>query len=262
MNIDYVIISSNENPFYKDFYEPVSSAWNHFGYKTFMIEVCDEESDIFETKYGIYKKIKKVEGNEVLQSQVARLFAFNLIKDKNLLISDIDMMPLNREYFENRAKNIQQKDVLVYSGEGQGKYYPFFPMCYILANSNTFSNILGISDMSFLDFINYLENVFAPDPVNGTIWNRDENFLFNKLLDTDNKVILKDRHHQESRICRAASWGYDEERLKNGGYIDSHLLRPYNCPIGDRDPLRVANPNLDHKKEIDKLLNIIGSNEI
>jgi hypothetical protein len=259
MNIDYVVISSNQNPFYKDFYEPVSRAWNHFGYKTFMIEVCDEESNIFETEYGIYKKIKKVNESEQLQAQVARLFAFNLVKEKNLLISDIDMMPLNREYFDSRAQKVSESDVLVYTAKGQGDAYPYFPMCYILASSGVLPNILGTANMSFSDFINYLENVFIPDSTSGTCWNRDENFLFDRLSKIDNKVILKDRHHQEKRLCRGTGWGYNDESLKNGEYIDFHLIRPYNCPAGEQSPEGYMAPGLDHKQIIDKVLKTIGA---
>jgi hypothetical protein len=259
VNIDYAVISSNQNPFYRDFYEPVSRAWNRFGYKTFMIEVCDEESDIFETEYGIYKKIKKVNGSEQLQAQVARLFAFNLVKEKNLLTSDIDMMPLSREYFDSRAQNVPESDVLVYTAKGQGESYPYFPMCYVLANSEVLSNILGVADMSFSDFINHLENVFTSDPISGTAWNRDENFLFDQLSKVDNKVILKDRHHQEKRLCRGTGWSYSDESLKNGEYIDFHLIRPYNCPAGKQSPEGYMSPHLDHKQIIDKVLKTIGA---
>jgi len=187
------------------------------------------------------------------------LFAFNLVKEKNLLTSDIDMMPLSREYFDSRAQNVPESDVLVYTAKGQGESYPYFPMCYVLANSEVLSNILGVADMSFSDFINHLENVFTSDPISGTAWNRDENFLFDQLSKVDNKVILKDRHHQEKRLCRGTGWSYSDESLKNGEYIDFHLIRPYNCPAGKQSPEGYMSPHLDHKQIIDKVLKTIGA---
>jgi hypothetical protein len=240
MKIDYVVISSDSNPLYTDFYVPVSKAWNHFGYKTFMIEICDEDSEVFETDYGIYKKIKSVINNNGLQAQVSRLYAANLLDNKNILTSDIDMMPMSIKYFEDRAGGVSDDQILIYSGQPY-KVNPFYPMCYVLSNSNILSNALGITDLSFVEFVDYLCENYKGDNVyvdGGTIWNTDENFMYDKLSKVDNKIVLTDRDFSK-RINRTNR--YDVDKLKGGYYIDSHLLRPYN----------------QYKNEVDKLLNLI-----
>jgi hypothetical protein len=230
MKIDYVVIASDSNPLYTDFYAPVSKVWNHFGYKTFMLEICDEESDIYETEFGIYKKVKSVSDNTALQSQVVRLYANRILKNKNLLLSDIDMMPMSIEYFENRSNDLPSDKILLYSGQPY-KVNPFYPMCYVLANSDIISNALGITDKSFKEFVDYLSENYKGDTKWGTIWNTDENFMYDKLSNYKDIILLNDR--DPNRRVNRVNWGYDDEKVKNGYYIDSHLLRPYKQYKGD-----------------------------
>tara|TARA_R110002126_G_scaffold116875_6_gene256520 strand:+ start:3059 stop:3772 length:714 start_codon:yes stop_codon:yes gene_type:complete len=235
MNIDYVIISSDNNPIYRDFYEPVSKVWNHFGYKTFMLEICDEDSEIYETEYGIYKKFKKVGNIDCgLQSQIVRLFASTLLPDSNLLMSDIDMFPLTINYFEERSKLVTDEQILIYTGQPYGTN-GFYPMCYILGNGGIISKSLGIENDTYEDFTNKLYKDYKG------AWNTDENFFFDKMQLFDNKIILRDRVDiLGTRVYRPV-FRYTEEQIKRGYFIDCHSLRPYNT----------------HKTEIDKLINLI-----
>lgn len=238
MNIDYVVISSDSNPLYRDFYEPVSRMWKHFGYKTFMIEICEEDSEIFETEFGIYKKIKSVCENTGLQAQTSRLFASKLIRGKNLLLSDIDMAPINISYFEERAASAKEDEITFFTGQPYG-VNPFYPMCYVLAKSDILSKALEIDSFTFSEFIAYLQENYKGDTKWGTIWNTDENFLYDKMQLFENKSVLHDRN-LERRINRTR-WTYTEEYIKSGYYIDTHLLRPYSA----------------YKNEIEHLFNII-----
>lgn len=231
MNIDYVVIASDNNPLYRDFYVPVSKIWNHFGYNTFMLEICDEESEIGTNQYGLYKKIKSVHNNTGLQSQVVRLYASNILKEKNLLISDIDMFCLNIEYFEDRARPVKDDEILIYSGQPYSN--PFFPMCYVLANGRIMSDVLGITNKSFDTFISELITDY-----NGH-WRTDENFIYDKLSVYPNLTVLRDRDFSK-RVDRR-SWKYDDDKVKNGYYIDSHSIRPFKT----------------YKDQIDRLINII-----
>ena len=105
MKIDYVVISSDDNPMYKDFYPIVSKIWNSFGLKTYFINITNENS-ITENEYGFVHKIKSIDNiPSSYQSQIVRLFSPNLI-DGNILMSDIDMIPLNYDYFKNKVNKI------------------------------------------------------------------------------------------------------------------------------------------------------------
>lgn len=235
MNIDYVVIASDNNPVYRDFYEPVSKMWNHFGYKTLMLEICDEDSELFETEYGLYQKFKSVEGvDSGLQSQIVRLFANKLLPDSNLLMSDIDMFPLSIEYFEKNAKLATEEQVLIYTGQPY-KQNPYYAMCYILSKGSVISEYLGIDNESYEEYVKRLHTDYK------CAWNTDENFLYDSLEKCDDKVILRDRTNLLGTRVYRPRFVYTEEQVKSGHFIDCHSLRPYQ----------------DHKAEIDKLMNVI-----
>ena len=80
MKIDYVVISSDDNSLYKDFYEIVAKRWNQLGLKVYYINITNEDQMI-ENEYGIIHKIKSIDGFSTgFQSQIVRLFSSNLIE--------------------------------------------------------------------------------------------------------------------------------------------------------------------------------------
>ena len=102
----FVVISSDDNPLYKDFYDIVAQQWAKLGYKTYYVNITTEDG-ISENQYGVVHKIKSLENIPTgFQSQVVRLFVSNLISNKNLLMSDIDMLPINKNYFEDISKEL------------------------------------------------------------------------------------------------------------------------------------------------------------
>lgn len=225
MNIDYVVISSDDNPLYKDFYPVVAKQWNKLGYKVFYINITYFESEIEDTEYGLIKHVRSINKNTGFQSQIVRMYASILLKDENILISDIDMLPLNGEYFSEKSKGVSTNKVLFYSGQPYGNV-PYYPMCYILGRGELISNFFEIDD-NYNDFVNKLSKFSNMD------WNTDEKYIYTILNDNTNKmkdcIILRDRNFNR-RINRFND-GWDKkfttEQLKNGYFIDSHLLRPY-----------------------------------
>ena len=93
-NIDYVVISSDDNPMYKDFYPIVAKRWFDLGFKTYYVNITDEDS-IEESEWGIVHKMKSLDFVSTgFQSQVVRLYCSNLVNG-NILTSDIYMLPIN-----------------------------------------------------------------------------------------------------------------------------------------------------------------------
>lgn len=218
MNIDYVIISSDDNNLYYDFYPIVSKQWNKFGYKVFFAHITDTDSEIEETEFGLYKKFKSIDNiNSGFQSQVVRLFIPTLLKDKNFLISDIDMLPLNKDYFESKSKLVLEDKILIYSGQPYNDR-PYYPMCYILGNGELLKKELKI-ESNYKDFITKMTNYSNLD------WNTDEKYFYQTTILSKNLVVLRDRDFNR-RIDRS-NWIYDINKLKNCDYIDSHMIRPY-----------------------------------
>lgn len=217
MKIDYVIIASDENPTYKDFYPVVAKKWNELGFKTYFINICDND-EIFENKWGIVHNIKALEFvSTAFQSQVVRLFSSNFIEG-NLLMSDVDMLPLNKEYYNSYVNELTENNVIIYTGQPYTDV-PYYPMCYILAHSNTLRNLLSIKNLSFSDYCKMLFEKY------GEAWNTDEHFMYDEFQKNKESLVIKSRDLKR-RVDRFR-WGYDYNLLKEGYYIDSHLLRPY-----------------------------------
>lgn len=218
MKIDYVVIASDDNPLYKDFYPIVAKKWFELGFKTYYINITDEES-IIEHKWGIIHKMKPLSFVSTgFQSQVVRLYASKLV-NAVLMMSDIDMLPINKEYYLSHVDELTDDNVLIYSGQPYVDV-PYYPMCYVVSNSNNFIKYLDIGNMDFEQYCRYLLNNYKQ------AWNTDENFMYDKFQKHTDKLIIKKRDFKR-RIDRSY-WSYDKELIEKGFYIDSHMIRPYS----------------------------------
>ena len=215
--IDYVIISSDDNPMYKDFYPIVAKRWKDIGFKTYYINITNE-NDLTENEYGFIHKMKSLDFISTgFQSQVVRLFSSNFVEG-NLLMSDIDMLPINGNYYNRYNDELTDENVIIYSGQPYGDV-PYYPMCYVLSNSKNYRRYLGIEDLSFEDYCKMLLSNYKE------AWNTDENFMYDKFQNYSDKIMVKTR--DLSRRVDRGNWRYDPSLLKTGYYIDSHMLRPY-----------------------------------
>jgi hypothetical protein len=106
-------------------------------------------------------------------------------------------------------------------------------MCYVLSNSKNFRKYLNIDNISFSEYCKMLSDKY------GQAWNTDENFMYDELQNHIDKLVVKKRDF--SRRIDRGDWNYYIDLLKDGHYIDSHMLRPYS----------------QYKKNIDQLLSLI-----
>ena len=231
MKADYAVISSDDNPLYKDFYPIVAKRWYELGFKTYYVNITDNDS-IENTEYGIIHKIKKIDSIPTgFQSQVVRLFVANFV-DANLLMSDIDMLPINGDYYNQFNGEFNGKNIILFSGQPYG-VNPYFPMCYVLASSTTLKECLGFGKVTFDKYCKKLAEHYTIK------WNADEHFMFDMFKQHPELINIKDRNF--NRRINRVDWNYDTNLLKQGFYIDSHMLRPYTL----------------YRDQIDKLINDI-----
>lgn len=217
--IDYVVISSDDNPMYKDFYPIVAKRWFDLGYRTYYVNITDSD-EIIENEYGIIHKIKSLDFIPTgFQSQVVRLFCSNFFEGV-MMTSDIDMLPINGEYYKQYLTELTDENVVIYSGQPYGNV-PYYPMCYVLSNSNNFKKYLGIEGISFSEYCKMLLDKY------GEAWNTDEYFMYERFQSHLDKLVVKNDRDFSRRIDRG-NWSYNLNLLKSGYYIDSHMLRPYN----------------------------------
>lgn len=226
MVIDYVVFSSDDNEKYLDFYLPVAKVWKErIGLKSIFVHITDKIDKDFEqveNDYGFYIKIKAICGcPSSLQSQVVRFFIASMFKDKNLLLSDIDMFPIQREYFIDKALPIREDELYLYSGTPYIDV-PYFPACYILCKGSMLTKVLwgGTGPMSFKDYLSMLVAHYD------LAWNTDEHYFYDCVrgYPDQKKILLGSRNYAvERRINR------EELLIKNDVlcFIDCHSVRPY-----------------------------------
>ena len=100
MKIDYVIVSTDDNKLYSDFWEPVKNLWfNLVGIKPLLVKITDND-DVVEYDDCIIHNFKKIDGiNTGFQSQIARMYVTRYYQNSVCLTSDIDMLPLCKKLF-------------------------------------------------------------------------------------------------------------------------------------------------------------------
>ena len=101
MNIDKVILASNENKDYLEFWPLVSEAWERIGVEPVLIYTGNDEINL--NGHIINFHIKGIDSTFVAQN--IRLLAPALFKDENCIISDIDSLPLSSKYFQNSVRD-------------------------------------------------------------------------------------------------------------------------------------------------------------
>lgn len=231
MKIDRVILSTDNHPNYIQFWPIVAKAWNKLGIKPTLafigsidVEIDKSIGDVF-----YFEPIKNIKTS--FQAQTIRLLLPALFPDEVCLISDIDMFPLQKEYFQDSIKNIEDDSFVVYRYDEAFKRYP---MCYVSAKGSVYKSIFKINKISdFQKTIKKWKKLKLG-------WHTDETVLYRSLhawKDFDKKCILLN-HNANNRIDRVC-WGYDVNDLKKNKYIDAHFPRPY----------------LQYKELIDKFIN-------
>ena len=247
-----VIHSCDDNPYYLDFWKPISKIWkevfnDHWFYNItpVLIHVGSKQVD---DQYGEVHTITPDESLPIhTQAQLARLWYPMKEPDVLWITSDIDMFPASKRWWKDAIDNyIKNKPTWTNLNSSIQEEYAgdYYPICYNIALGKDFKKVLEVED-SFYDFVSRgiqetkVDNKHTPENWDGselTKWNVDEVLVTKKVRDSgvDVHTPPKDRNRRINRT----SWRYNIEALKDGWYHDCHSLRPYH----------------DFKEEIEKVL--------
>lgn len=235
MKLDYVLMGSNENPLYLDFWPVVSKVWKElFNITPVLGLIGGDESDIYDDGNGLVVKFKSIDGiDDGLSSQLVRLFLPKFLSG-NCLVSDIDMIPLSKKYFIDGLSEYSDDEFIVMSSHHpQTINTNQYPMCYVAGNDKIFKELFNLED----EWETFLRKI----PNQG--WFTDQCHLYDVVNRNPNityQFPQREGGFVENRVDRIG-WSYDDVKLKEGFYVDCHSLRPY----------------INHKSEVDKLINII-----
>lgn len=251
MKIDKVILSSNSNKDYLDFWPLVSKIWKEcIGIDPVLIFNARNKEELeipISEKYG---EVVRVLIPEKIDISVPKLTEFSNPKlllysnsriwyacqqgNETCLIADLDCIPLSKKYFD-----VDQFPINAFIWLESWKRDVFSPyLCtYCIAKGDTFKEVLGYQGESLTDYIHRLINLYgnimeSNDFLNKGYWNLNEV----SLIEATKNYLFKYIHNSipvEEGLCsirrdRGLDTHFDLDSLKNGVYLDYHSVRPLN----------------------------------
>jgi len=197
------LVTCDDNPNYTEFEPIVKDFWSRLGFEP----VC--------LKVGVdYPIVSGVATS--LQAQILRLYAPTTFQDRIVILSDMDMLPLNRDYFVSKLPS-NNDEFSIYSSDAysNGRY----PMCYIASRGQNYSIFKSDESESWESYVLRLSSL-------GYGWDTDELYMSN-ILNNSNKTLIK---YERGWVKGIASNRFDrvywDPNLEKS--IDAHCPRPYS----------------------------------
>jgi hypothetical protein len=255
MKVDNVIVSSTCDSYYLDFWPIVSRIWKvKFNYNPVLFLVHSDKSVKVSEEYGkviYFEPIRDIPLH--IQAQCSRYWLPVTDLNATWMTSDIDMLPISKQYFIDNLRHIPDDKFVNMNARGVG----IFPCCYNVAKGSTFKEILDLPD----SYEEYLKQTrwweFKKDhthsPQNSGFelyhWGIDEYYPNRKMEQYPYKerFVLTGRNGSPARdtcplrVDRQRYDVWDENGVRTERYLDAHSLRPYHI----------------HKEKIDRLVSLI-----
>lgn len=232
LKIERAILATDNNTMYIDFWPIVAKAWKKIGVKPTLALVAPENVNVDESFGEVIRFIPLKEVPTSEQAQVLRLLLPIYFEDEGCITSDMDMLPISKEFFIDSVKQYPDDSFIVYRDNA---YHPQsrFPICYVAGKGKTFMEIFGIKDKDDIPRIMKKWHSFKYG------WHTDEKILYRKVISWKKfeTNCIKLGRKEINRIDRANHLKYKKNLISKNYYIDAHLLRPYK----------------NYKKEIDQL---------
>ncbi len=251
--VKYVYLSTNDDPLYVQFWPIVATVWRKWGYTPLLSLVTDKPREEWQwmEEYGeVFQYDPRPEIPAPNWAKVSRFFNYYRYPEKGIG-SDIDMIPLNKDYFDS----LFEYDGFVigaydsYKGQTWAGEDPFrkFAGCYMVADGETWREIVNPQNLSedelvksFYDIREFCEDGIYKEGINFEEFSEES--LIRVLLKRwgGDTVKLKRPGGWNPRAVRRidrAQWEIDPQKLKEGYYLDCHSLRPLEDHINELEPI-------------------------
>jgi hypothetical protein len=229
-----VVLSCDDNPYYSEFWNPAKDIWlKRFGIFPKLIYINGyRQTDNFIDNILYIKKVKGIPVH--LQAQLARVYFAQMLKDDVNIISDIDMFPVSREFF-NVSKILKNcKGESFYHLNPEKREFGQLPMCYYVGLGSTYHNLIG--DFSWEEFLHMIvDKDYNTDKLDfqmpkhlksKKLWFSDEIYLYSQVLEKNIEVVKDNDLVGARRLDREMLMS--PNALQNINYfVDAHLPRPY-----------------------------------
>jgi hypothetical protein len=250
MKIDFVLTACDTNNYYLNLYPYVHKVWKEiFNLDCYLILINDNIPKnlemykqyiiLYENKYNIHT---------VFIAQVIRILYPCLFDNKNILITDVDILPISYSYFIESISEYKNENFITYTD----RYikHDMFAICYNVANSKIWKEIFNINNIEDINekllkwFNKYAINIKETNYTgkkNCNGWFTDQKQLYKKCIKwnniTNKIIIMNDNNLKFNRLHKNQK--NTEYIMKNKelildnikSYTDIHVFRQYHKHI-------------------------------
>ena len=244
MKVDRVLLVSDNNPLYSDFWNNLSFTYKEkFGISPLLIFFGSKEDAKklnLSDKYGEIRFENLVPNIPPWQFTWALFYFTKFYPDDTCAIMGIDQIPLGTYFLKDVIENVNEDKYVMliddqYKLEKKSSYKwdegGFSPSAYHIAKGKTFEEIFNFEE-KFEDEIIKLHNSNIPT-MWGNGWGMDEAYSCKKLREFYDRTRIVDLSKTSDFLSRRIDCHrhievhYSLEKLKNNSYIECHSCRPY-----------------------------------
>jgi len=237
---DRIIVSTDENPMFLQFVPIVAKAWSkYFPEKKLSIAFISDRSEDDELVvrmrgYADVRIFNTIPGIPTAnQAKISRHILAAEYKDEVCMIEDMDTIPLQREFFEDRTSTYKDGVIVVGSEVYKGTPHEGkFPMSTMTANGSVFKDIVNPNGLSYEKLIESFIGSSRFDhkeaiEISPDIFS-DESLMRVLLAIWGGKIskVNRDANVRTDWIDRSW-WNIDVNKLHSDGYITCNFLRPF-----------------------------------
>lgn len=228
MKLTTVLASVNSNPDYYMFIPEQIYFWKKFKINFIAIFIGDKiPEELVEWSENIILWNKNLNLNTAFVAQNLRIYypaLIDLPDDQMVMITDMDMLPMNHHYYSGGLENFGPDDFIYYRHVDGNQIY----MCYNSAHPKVWSKVFSINTESDIEKIIEQTYVNSYNGIPGsTGWFKDQEILYEKLIGYPHLKVL-------NRPIRRLEVDNYKEYLKNNYdlfiilYDDAHFHRSYS----------------------------------
>jgi hypothetical protein len=262
MKLDCVITSVNLNHKYSQFIPLFIKSWSkllpHIDIKIILINDCiPDKYKEFKKNIILFKPIGKMHTAFIAQ-YIRILYPAILNYNNGILISDMDMIPMNDFYYTENIKNISDNKFVIFRDVIPLEFKQY-PICYNVATNKVWSDIFKINSLEDINarLKKAYSEIHYDNTHGGSGWDKDQRDLYSLVLKYENKVILTDKKCGYNRLDRIKFDGNIDKvkhLIENKKYSDYHGIYNYDLNVKIVDLLP------KHKKDLVMLV-IASTNE-
>ncbi len=226
--------ATDTNPLYMDFIPSFIRAWSFLVPEAYIriVLIADAIPDHLQKYSQHIVLVAPIPGvHTAFHAQCIRLlYPREVTRDEGVLITDMDMLPMNRRYYVETINDVSSDTFVVYRDVCLPNE---ISMCYNIAHPSVWRSMFG--DQPTDELLTEWHRPTNYDGQHGGVgWNTDQVILVNKFNEWNGpKLVLNDSITKFGRLDRVRDWQFQDrprlaKQIQSEMYADYHCLRPYH----------------------------------